>query len=257
MIKEAIDAGVRTNAQAKDWILARYPGTNPSTVYAQINFCTVNSPSRIHGPENQQERRERSRLDILYKTDRGRFEAYDPAKHGVWLIRRTDSGKFEIYQAGDSPVAGTFLSPVERSSTPPATSTFAAEAHLRDYLASNLHVIEEGLQPYGDEFGSSHVEYRTDVGPIDLLCIDKDGGLLVVELKVDRSSDAVAGQILRYVNWVRRHLANGRPVRGVIIAKAVPSTLLYSIDSDDTITAREYELQVSLKPPQRTLPSCQ
>ncbi len=266
MVKEAAEAGIRTNVQARDWILAKYPGTNPNTVFAQINLCSVNSPSRIHYPENQQVRAERSRVDTLYKTGRGTFEPYDPAKHGTWLIRRSDRGQFEIYRAdhegqvggSDQEAEAESQTGLHTGSTSEASynaSTFAAEAHLRDYLASNLHVIEEGLQPYGDEFGSSHVEFRTEVGPIDILCIDRDGGILVVELKVDRSSDAVAGQILRYVNWVRRHLADGRPVRGIIIAKAVSSKLLYSIDSDPTIAAREYDLEVKLKPPLKALPS--
>ncbi len=75
----------------------------------------------------------------------------------------------------------------------------------------------------------------------------------MVELKVDRTSDAVAGQILRYVNWIRRNTAEGRKVRGLIIGKSITDRLLYSIDSDPTIEAREYEMTVKLKMPERGL----
>ena len=63
-------------------------------------------------------------------------------------------------------------------------------------------------------------QYPTDTGPIDILAISKDGKkLLIVELKRGRASDAVVGQILRYMGYVRDELAEpGQTIHGVIIA---------------------------------------
>ncbi len=85
MIREAVDAlgGSTTNVAVRDWILERYPGTNTSTIQAQIIVCTVNHASRVHYPENQKPRRAESQYDFLFRPERGRLELYDPARHGV------------------------------------------------------------------------------------------------------------------------------------------------------------------------------
>jgi restriction system protein len=55
---------------------------------------------------------------------------------------------------------------------------------------------------------------------VDILAISKDKKrLLVVELKKGRASDAVVGQVLRYMGYVQEELAeDGQTVQGVIIA---------------------------------------
>ena len=45
--------------------------------------------------------------------------------------------------------------------------------------------------------GTVGVEYATDVGRIDILAVDAEGGLPVIEPKVSRGPDAVCGQLLR------------------------------------------------------------
>lgn len=56
-------------------------------------------------------------------------------------------------------------------------------------------------------------------GRLDLLCVDqRDKALVVVELKVVRANEAVVAQILKYIGWVKRYVAEGRPVRGIVIA---------------------------------------
>jgi restriction system protein len=62
-------------------------------------------------------------------------------------------------------------------------------------------------------------QYPSDTGPIDILAISKDKKtLLVVELKRGRVSDAVVGQIQRYMGYVKDELADKeQEVKGVII----------------------------------------
>jgi restriction system protein len=63
-------------------------------------------------------------------------------------------------------------------------------------------------------------QYQSDTGPIDILAISKDKKeYLVIELKKGRASDAVVGQTLRYMGFVKNDLAvNGETVRGAVIA---------------------------------------
>ena len=63
-------------------------------------------------------------------------------------------------------------------------------------------------------------QYRSDTGPIDILAVSKDNKeILVVELKKGRASDAVIGQIQRYMGFVNEELLeDGQSVKGIIIA---------------------------------------
>jgi restriction system protein len=101
-------------------------------------------------------------------------------------------------------------------------SAFAMEKHLEDFLVENWSQTELGQQYdiYQEEGEMVGQQYLTDTGPMDILAIKKDKSeLLVVELKKGRASDAVVGQILRYMGYAAQELAEpNQKVRGAIIA---------------------------------------
>ena len=86
-------------------------------------------------------------------------------------------------------------------------------------------------------------QYNTGlVGTIDLLCEDEESGdLVVIELKRGRPSDEVAGQLARYVGWAQKHLADGRRVRGVILAPAFDDKLRYAASAIPDTTLLRYQ----------------
>jgi restriction system protein len=99
---------------------------------------------------------------------------------------------------------------------------FAMEKHLEDFLVQNWAQTELGklydiFEENGERVGQ---QYPTDSGPMDILAISKDKKtLLVVELKKGRASDAVVGQVLRYMGYMQQELAEpDQTVRGIIIA---------------------------------------
>ena len=99
MIREASEAlkPPFRNRDITDWVLARYPDTNPSTLQCQISASTVNQQSRVQWPDNQKPRRcGDHRLDILFQLGRGLREPYDPKRHGVWRIDRDRSGELVV-----------------------------------------------------------------------------------------------------------------------------------------------------------------
>lgn len=246
MVREAIHAlgGSTTNKAVREWILKKYPGTNPTTINCQIVVSTVNQPSRIHYPENHKPRLADSQYDFLYRPEKGRLEIYDPAIHGVWQIIKTEDGRLSVVPgdsaAVDAPGDGEVVQQEE-------TGSFAAEHHLRDYLAHNLHLIEPGLQLYVSDDGNDGVEFPTGVGPIDLLAVGEDSSLVVIELKVGHSPDVVVGQILRYMGWATCHLAQGKPVKGYIIAQNISDKIKYAVMGAKNVFLKEYELQVAIK----------
>lgn len=99
---------------------------------------------------------------------------------------------------------------------------FALEKHLEDFLVANWNGTELGkdydiYQEEGELIGQ---QFPSDTGPIDILAISKDKKvLLIVELKKGRASDAVVGQVQRYMGFVLEELAeDDQTVKGVIIA---------------------------------------
>jgi hypothetical protein len=242
MIREAVTAlgGDTTNVAVRDWILQRYPGTNTNTIQCQIIVCTVNHPSRIHYPENQKPRQVPTQYDFLFRPERGKLVLYEPTRHGHWVIIEGDAGRRVVCRADEIADDGEPLQPL-------SGHAFAAEDHLREYLVQYLDVIEGGLQLFVDDEETIGVEYPTPIGRIDILAVDKKGGLVVIELKVGRGPDAVCGQIMRYKGWVKRHLANGKRVRGCIIAQHILDRIRYALAGIEVVSLKEYELHMTLR----------
>ncbi|TNF32502.1 MAG: DUF91 domain-containing protein [Deltaproteobacteria bacterium] len=237
MIRRAVDelGPSTTNVAVRNWILERWPDTNRNTISCQIIVCTVNHASRVHYPENKKPRKANLQYDFLFRPTRGELELFDSAKHGDWEIVEQEDGR-NLVRRIDAP------EPV-----PSESGIFAAEAHLRDYLADHLELIEPGLSLYADEDGNAGVEYTTPVGRIDILAQDANEGLVVIELKVSKGPDAVVGQVLRYKGWVVHHLAVGKPVRGVIVAGHITDRIRYAVSQVADVMLLEYELAVTLK----------
>lgn len=129
-------------------------------------------------------------------------------------------------------------------------SVFALEAHLEDFLVKNWSGTELGkaydiFQDDGEAVGQ---QYPTDTGRIDILALRKDRKeLLVVELKKGRASDAVVGQVQRYMGYVLDELAEpGQSVRGCIIALGDDLKLRRALRATDKIDFYRYSVGFKL-----------
>jgi len=120
---------------------------------------------------------------------------------------------------------------------------FRLERHLHDFLITNWEKTELGrdwsiyTEP-GDEMAGA--EYPTGVGRIDILARHKRRpAWLVVELKRDRAADYTVGQVLRYMGWIKRHLAEtDDDIKALIIAPDVDENLMYALQAMDTAKIR-------------------
>ena len=247
MIREATQAlgGTTTNVAVRDWILERNPSKNKGSIQCDIIKCTVNHNSRIHYPGNHKPRRCTGSYDFLYQPERGKLEWYDPARHGQWEIAERDDGSLIVREADE--LGGTVEAVAPVVSEKPTGHTFAAETHLRDYLVQHLNDIEEGLELYVDDNGVDGVEFITNIGRIDILAVDRESRFVVIELKVAHGPDAVCGQLMRYLGWVKRHLAKNQPVRGIIIAQRISDRLRYALADVQNVQLKEYELSLKLR----------
>ena len=86
------------------------------------------------------------------------------------------------------------------------------ERELQELLADHPEHIEEGLR-------TVQREYRTDLGPVDLLCRDDEGAAVAVEIKRIGEIDGVE-QLTRYLERMERDPLLS-PVRGILVATAI------------------------------------
>ena len=128
-------------------------------------------------------------------------------------------------------------------------TTFALEKLLEEFLVTNWENIPifrnyEIFTKDGEIVGR---QYNTGEGRIDILASEKNtGNFIVIELKRDQTSDAVAGQILRYMNWVKRNLADGKGVKGIVIAGGIDNKLKLSLADRKDVQLMRYEIDFKL-----------
>lgn len=123
------------------------------------------------------------------------------------------------------------------------------EEMLRTYVVSKP--LEETLGPqygrfklYEDAEGRTGELYNTPIGQIDSLYQNEEtGDFLVVELKrTEDTSDCAAGQIARYIGWVKENLAKERMVCGLIIAHSASEQLKYALKALKNCKFATYEV---------------
>jgi len=125
---------------------------------------------------------------------------------------------------------------------------FAMEKYLEEFIEANFDKIDFGarLELYQDE-DSTGRQFPTSIGPIDLLAFDKDKKeFVVIELKKGRTSDAVIGQVLRYMGWVKENLAEGHGVRGIVIQRELDEKLQYALRMIPGVSAFLYTVSFDL-----------
>jgi hypothetical protein len=126
---------------------------------------------------------------------------------------------------------------------------FYMEKQLEDFLIQNWEHSELG-QKYDlivEEGELISQQYRTDIGPIDILVKDKKTkNFVVIELKRNQTSDDTIGQLTRYMGWVRKH-KNDNDVRGIIIGGQYDKKLEYAREMVPNIEVFLYEVDFKLR----------
>jgi hypothetical protein len=209
------------------WFNKHHQEVKKSTLNCQIILHSTNAHSRIHYGAKQKH-------DLLFQINRDQFRRYDPGNDPQPIYSETIGGSPIPKGVEDSDNAG---------------SEFAYEKDLQQYLAKNLTLIESGLTVYSDEeLGTTGVEFPAGDRYIDILAVDSQSDYVVIELKVSRGYDRVVGQLLRYMGWVKRNLAEmNQSVRGIIIAREISDDLKLATLLLDNVKLVEYELQVKLR----------
>jgi hypothetical protein len=138
---------------------------------------------------------------------------------------------------------------MEESSASPALTQFALEKYLEQFLVDHFQRIFPELviysSPDGEDYGQ---QYVTDIGRLDILAYNpKDRVFIVMELKKGRESDAVVGQVARYMSWVRLNLCReGQTVRGMIICADSDARMRHAVLAIPDLELRHYQIEFRL-----------
>lgn len=96
------------------------------------------------------------------------------------------------------------------------------EHEIRDLIAEDPGIVEEGMRIV-------EIEKRVTPGFIDLYGIDKEGNLVVIEIKRVKAGEEAARQLARYVEHLRRQ---GKRVRGILVAPEATEAALYRLEKE-------------------------
>lgn len=228
----------------------------------------VTHPDR-YGVWNNRSEANMKRLGIWPHFDRGESFGNRYVKVNQVLLQLRDALDIDLWTLDalwwylDQKESGD-LPPTEVDEVPPggigtaAEQRFGLERHLHEFLRDNWNQVELGrewalYQEPGDE--EAGYEYPCDVGRIDLLAKHRtEPRWLVIELKRNQTSDQTVGQLLRYIGWVKRHLAeDGEQVHGMIICREADDALRYALSTLQNVELRLYKVEFHLGAPETLL----
>lgn len=237
-----LKSGETFSAQrAIDWFAEHYPKLKAGSIHAHLVQASTNDRSRLHHPATN------ASDDLLFKVGSREYRRFEPTTDPAPLHQ---APKVQIANANGKVISVTEEEDdagVAIDAALAGSSQFSLEKDLQRYLADNLQLIEPGLTLFQDE-EITGFEYPAGGGRrIDILAKDRLGGFVVLELKVEKGYDRVVGQLLRYVNWVRKELAEpGQRVRGIIVCRSMSEDLILACSGIKDVELFEYRLQVTV-----------
>lgn len=186
-------------------------------------------------------------LDVTWEAT-PRDLAYSSIVFPMHTLTEITQAQFQGLIGGQQPVAA----PIAMDEGEPVGDpvSFVLEKYLEDFIVSNFQSIFKGsLHLYEDAEGSDGQQYTTEIGPIDILAVDKSTNeFVVIELKKGRPSDQVVGQVLRYMGWVKQTLcAPGQEVRGLVICSHHDKRLSYALTMTSNVRVKYYSVDFKLR----------
>lgn len=227
--KPLANGGYFTRQEILAWFQENYPKIKQATVNAHLVVMSTNAPSRVHHTL-----RPNGADDLMFQIDRSNFRLY---------VR--DSDPPPIYKQYTEPDTAEDTDDSEDNLE--EAHEFAYERDLKNFLASNLQVIRPLLAIYEDG-DISGIEFPVGGRYIDILAVENGQDLIVIELKVSKGYDRAIGQLLRYMAWIEKNLAEPeQKVKGMIIARSISEDLRLAASRVKDVELFEYELSISLK----------
>jgi hypothetical protein len=229
-LKESLNAlgGIRTKTEIGAWIEEHYPNKwKAGTLSGHLYGCRVNDPKAYQHHAGLPK--------FLFEHGSSRYELYDASRHGLFVSGLPEGEHKSIAEDNVQPVA----------TDSGASTAFAYEEHLRDYLAKNLTILEASLSLWAGSEAEA-VEFPIDGRRIDILAKDKSGVPVVIELKVNRGHERTIGQCLYYRAKIKELMKVPR-VRIFIVAEEISPELKLATQELSDVNLFEYNLSMTVR----------
>jgi hypothetical protein len=128
------------------------------------------------------------------------------------------------------------ISPGSRQMPAKSPRVTLNEMNLEKFLVQQLEAVEPGLRLETEQLS-------TKAGRIDLLCRDKDGNYVVIEIKRQQGSDQVIGQIARYMGCLKETYPT-KKVRGIVVVGKHDDALAYTAKAMPDVEVKEFRIQM-------------
>jgi endonuclease len=235
-IRVAFEANPRVlkTAEVADLVYAQHPDRpwQRNSVAATLVGLSVNHASSHHYPTER-------RHAFLFSLGAGRYRMWDPERDGTWEVTPTG------VQLVDDSEEAVMAEDITEDDDGATGMSLSLERDLEQCLLTKLDLLEHGLRLYDGAPGGGQQIDTGVVGRLDILAVDQEGRLVVIELKGGRVDDRVCGQILRYMGWVSKNLANGNRVRGIIVANEFTERVRFAAEAMPDVDLVRYEVRFS------------
>jgi hypothetical protein len=215
-----------TKAEVFSWIDENYSTYefNPNTLQAQLYRSCVNVKSALGS----------SAPKILF---------YEKTNKTYRIASVEEQEEFKKLQMHSSDANEEELGANE-GAEPELESTFALEAHLRDYLARNLAALEKGLVLWSENPRS--VEFSLEGRRIDILAKDAESIPVVIELKLSKGHEKTLGQALYYRAKLKQQL-DSQKIRIMLVAGEITDELRIASTEVSDVDLFSYTLTMQVQ----------
>lgn len=118
-------------------------------------------------------------------------------------------------------------------------TTFGLERDLQTALRHNIEQLETGLK-----ITDGGKEQKVASGFIDITAEDRQGQIVVIELKAGTANRETIGQILGYMGDLSH---NGKPVRGIIVAGDFALAAVSALGALNNLQLKKYSFKFSFE----------
>ncbi|MDP8206199.1 MAG: endonuclease NucS [Candidatus Electryonea clarkiae] len=119
-------------------------------------------------------------------------------------------------------------------------TTFRLERDLQTALRSNIGHLEQGLKIIDDG-----KERKINAGRIDITAEDKEGAIVVIELKAGTASPDAIAQILAYMGSLGE--TEEKPLRGILVAGDFHPRIIFAARAIPNLSLMKYSFKLSFE----------
>jgi RecB family endonuclease NucS len=154
-------------------------------------------------------------------------------------LQETEDEVLVILKLGENDVDFNEITDVEEEVN--EEITFGLERDMQKALRANIGQLEEGLKII-----DNGMERITEAGRIDITAEDKNGAVVVIELKAGTADPDVIAQILAYIGAISE--TEKKPIRGILVAGDFHKRVTLAVKATPNLRLFRYSFKFTFEP---------